>query len=98
MRYRFQMKAVIHAGLRFLLSLRRPPKATNARRLRERGETATSFTIRDATPEDVPALARLHVTTFKQTHPGPGPAYAIREWQWREAFDKADGSWFCLVI
>jgi hypothetical protein len=27
-----------------------------------------------------------------------GPTYEIREWQWREAFAKADGSWFCFVV
>lgn len=71
------------------------------RRLRQRGETPTSFRIRDARPADICALARLHVATFDQTHCGPfghGPSYEVREWQWREAFAKADGSWFCLVI
>jgi ribosomal protein S18 acetylase RimI-like enzyme len=60
-----------------------------------------SFLIRDATPEDLPALAHLHVVTFNETHCGPsghGPSYEVREWQWREAFAKPDGSWFCLVI
>jgi GNAT superfamily N-acetyltransferase len=26
------------------------------------------------------------------------PTYELRERQWREAFEKTDGSWFCLVI
>jgi ribosomal protein S18 acetylase RimI-like enzyme len=56
------------------------------------------FLIRDATADDVPALAQLHVATFIQTHGGPGPTYEVRERQWREMFAKADGSWFCLVI
>jgi hypothetical protein len=57
-------------------------------------------TIREASPADVEALARLHVTTFNETHVGPfgrGPSFEVRERQWREAFAKANGSWFCLV-
>jgi ribosomal protein S18 acetylase RimI-like enzyme len=69
--------------------------------LHERGETLASFVIREATAADVPALAKLHVTTFHETHCGGlpnGPTYEVREWQWREIFAKADGSWFCFVI
>jgi ribosomal protein S18 acetylase RimI-like enzyme len=40
-----------------------------------------SFEIRVATPEDVPALARLHVQTFREAH-GGGPSVEIREQQW----------------
>jgi GNAT superfamily N-acetyltransferase len=36
-------------------------------------------------------LARLHVTTFNETH-----APVLQ--QWRQAFQSADGSWFCFVI
>jgi len=57
--------------------------------------------IREATPADVPALACLHVTTFNETHAPvlmDGPIYEVREYQWRQAFASADGSWFCLVI
>ncbi len=57
--------------------------------------------IRDAIAADIPALARLHVKTWNDTHLGPGgqgPTYELREWQWREAFKVTDGSWFCLVI
>ena len=61
-------------------------------------EPAASFRIRDATAADVAAIARLHVATFIETHGGPGPTFQVREWQWREAFDKADGTWFCFVI
>ena len=50
---------------------------------------------------DIPALAALHVQTFNETHrsgrPG-GPPYELRERQWREAFERQDGSWFCYVI
>ena len=60
-----------------------------------------SFHIREATPDDVPALARLHVQTFNETHRGGhsgGPSFELREHQWQEAFDRSDGSWFCFVV
>lgn len=60
-----------------------------------------SFHIRDAREDDVPALARLHVQTFNETHRGGrdgGPSYELRERQWREAFAVTDGSWFCFVV
>jgi ribosomal protein S18 acetylase RimI-like enzyme len=60
-------------------------------------KTAMSFIIREANAADVPALADLHVRTFNETH-GPGPTYAVRERQWRDAFQGADGSWFCIVV
>jgi len=56
--------------------------------------------IREAVEADIPALARLHVQTFTETHRSGrvgGPAYELRERQWREAFDLKDGSWFCYV-
>ena len=60
-----------------------------------------TISIREATPADVPALARLHVTTFNETH-SPillnGPTYEVRECQWRQAFQTTDESWFCFVI
>src|SRR5262245_37802029 len=62
---------------------------------------AMPFHIRDANPDDVPALARLHVQTFNEAHRGGrsgGPTYEIRERQWREAFTVTDGSWFCFVV
>jgi L-amino acid N-acyltransferase YncA len=57
--------------------------------------------IREATPADITALARLHVTTFDETHAPVrmnGPTFEVREHQWRQAFLSADGSWFCFVI
>jgi hypothetical protein len=60
-----------------------------------------SFRIRNATTEDVAALAKLHVQTFNETHRGGrsgGPSYELREQQWREAFTITDGSWFCFVV
>ena len=59
------------------------------------------FTLRDASPEDVPAIAALHVQTFNETHRGGlpgGPTYELRESQWRHAFTRVDGSWFRFVI
>ena len=85
---------------RFIMDLPRPSKATNIRRLRHRGEDPGSFIIREAIVDDIPALAKLHVKTWAQTYwlTLRPPTYRIREWQWREQFKKADGSWFCLVI
>jgi hypothetical protein len=58
---------------------------------------AMPFHIREANEADVPALARLHVQTFNETHrdgrPG-GPAYELRDWQWRQVFEIKDGSTF----
>jgi ribosomal protein S18 acetylase RimI-like enzyme len=80
--------------------LRRSTKTANTRRLRERGETTASLIFRDASPDDIPALAELHAKTWSATYPGVRhpPTAALRERQWREAFAKADGSWFCIVI
>lgn len=60
-----------------------------------------AFHIREALERDVPALARLHVQTFNETHCGgrsDGPSYELRERQWREAFAETDGSWFSFVV
>lgn len=95
------MKTVITAVWRFLLGLRAPSKATNRRLLHEQGETVAALAIREATASDIPALAALHVKTWNATYAGmfmTGPGCHIREQQWREAFAKKDGSWFCFVI
>ena len=69
-------------------------------RIRGQQEMKTPI-FRDATSVDVAVLARLHVTTFNETH-SPilmnGPTYEVRAYQWRQAFESADGSWFCVVI
>src|SRR5262249_58879923 len=52
------------------------------------------FHIRDASPDDVPALARLHVQTFNETHRGGrsgGPSYELRERQWRGGVSPTGG-------
>jgi len=59
------------------------------------------FHLREAHNSDIPALASLQVETFNETHRGGrpgGPSYELRERQWREAFERQDGSWFCYVI
>ena len=57
--------------------------------------------IREATPNDTPAIAKVHVAAWNATY-APflmrGPSVAVREQQWREAFAKVDGSWFCYVV
>jgi GNAT superfamily N-acetyltransferase len=60
-----------------------------------------TFNLRLARDVDVPKLAELHVQAFNETHRGgrpTGPSYEVRERQWRERFDLADGSWFCYVV
>lgn len=94
------MKPVAIAAARFLLSLRGPWMMANVRLLRTRGETARSLRIRDATAEDIPVLARLHVTTWNATYAPlmKGPGSPNREQQWRDAFAKNDGTWFGLLV
>lgn len=61
--------------------------------------SSASFRVREARPEDVPALARLHVETFIETHGGLNPpTFELRQAQWGHAFAAIDGSWFCFVI
>lgn len=59
-----------------------------------------SLVIREATRDDIPVLAALHVKTWSETYPmaRQPPTYQIRERQWREQFDKTDGTWFCFVV
>ena len=94
------LKPVVVPISRTIRGLRRPSKAENIRKLAERGEQLSTLVFRDAQPNDIPALAALHVKTWSATYPGVRhpPTFAIRERQWREAFAKADGSWFCIVI
>lgn len=94
------MKHLLDTATRFLLNLKRPSKATNAGLLHARGEAIESLVIREATRDDLPALAALHVKTWSDTYPlvRQPPTYQIRERQWREQFEKDDGSWFCFVV
>lgn len=55
------------------------------------------FEIREARADDVPALAALHVATFKEAHGKRGaPTYELRARQWRTAFER-ESNWFCYV-
>ena len=95
------IKGLVNSLLRTVTSLERPSPTTNAERLARRGETVESLVIRDAVPADIPALAQLHVTTWNATYAAllmNGPSVALREQQWREAFAKDDGRWFCFVV
>jgi len=54
-----------------------------------------AFMIREATSADVPALARLHVTTFNETHAPVlmnGPTYEVREHQWGRRSNRPTGA------
>ena len=85
---------------RYVRGWRRPTPAANRQRLRERDETIDSFVFRDATPDDIPALADLHARTWAATYPAVRhpPTAALRASQWREAFEAHDGTWFAIVV
>jgi GNAT superfamily N-acetyltransferase len=77
----------------------RPTGATNAKRLRDRGESLESIVFRDAVADDIPALAELHVTTWNATYNTTrGPTIATRSWQWNEVFRKEHRRDFVLVL
>lgn len=53
--------------------------------------------IREARATDIPALAALHVASFKEAHGRIGaPGYEVRERQWREAFE--DSAAWCGCV
>jgi L-amino acid N-acyltransferase YncA len=93
-------KNLLDSIVRLIAGTRRPSKAVNERALRARGESLESFTIREVVPEDLPALAALHVKTWADTYPSirQPPSYELRERQWREQFQATDGTWFCFVV
>ena len=85
---------------RFVLGLKRPSKKANLRLLHSRNESPSSFIIREATIEDLPALAALHVKTWSETYwtvLSP-PTFTTRNYPWQQQFKITDGSWFCFVI
>jgi ribosomal protein S18 acetylase RimI-like enzyme len=95
------MKRVIYALWKSIAGLLRPSRRGNLRRLRRRGEALNDLRIRDATGADVPALARLHVTTWNATYAPfglKGPSVEVRERQWRVKFADGEPDWFCLVV
>jgi L-amino acid N-acyltransferase YncA len=59
-----------------------------------------SFIIREATIADLPALVKLHVTSWNATYPDyfPKPSPALREMQWQKAFELKENDWFCYVV
>jgi len=77
-----------------------PSKDRNLRQLQARGLSPASFTIRQATSQDIPVLARLHVTTWNATYAPllmKGPSYEVREQQWQEQFEKREPGFCCFV-
>jgi GNAT superfamily N-acetyltransferase len=93
------MKRILMPLFRLYASLRRNSKKRAAYLMHQRGETAGSYHIREATAEDIPALSTVHVKAWGDTyflHTNP-PGYSTRSWQWTETFRNNDGSWFCYV-
>jgi GNAT superfamily N-acetyltransferase len=98
------VKRFVTTAWRTLAGLTRPSQRGNLRRLRRlrrRGEALSDLRIREATPADIPKLARHHVVTWNATY-APfgerGPSVEVRERQWREKFGRDDPRWFCLVV
>jgi len=63
------------------------------------------LTIRKAIPGDIPALASLHATAWRETYEAlynspdfNWPTARLREQQWRQAFQQPGTDWFCFVI
>ena len=63
------------------------------------------YTYREAEIPDIPALAKLHSVTWRETYEGLDPTSdfnfpttELREHQWRAFFKNYDGSWFCIVV
>jgi ribosomal protein S18 acetylase RimI-like enzyme len=77
----------------------RPRAEANAKRLRERGESLDSISVRDAVAADIPALAELHVTTWNATYrTSRGPSVSTRVRQWTEVFAKHPRLDFVVVL
>ena len=95
------MKSLVFRAVRTVAALGRPTRRRNLKLLNFRGERAETFTIEEATSAHIPVIARVHVKSWNDTYArlgGHGPCVEFREQQWREAFAKADGSWFCLAL
>ena len=94
------LEPVLIPFFRYLRSRKRRTRAANLRGLRDRNEQLDSLVFRDATADDIPALAELHVKTWNATYPGVKrpPTVELRASQWRDAFAEAEGNWFCIVI
>ncbi len=85
--------------VRFIERLRRAPRRRNRRRLAARGVTAGSFRIRDATVDDLQALARLHADVHNATRRLAADRALTSERTeslWRDALASADS--VCVVV
>ncbi len=91
------MRSARVAVLRFLHEVRAPSAEANLRRLRRRGESLDTITLRDAGLSDVSEVARVHVAAFRSAHGGRGPAESIRAAQWESKLRNATPETFCLV-
>lgn len=65
------MKNALSAILRRARGFTRPTARENARRLAARGESLDTLHVREATVDDIPALARLHVATWNGSRTDP---------------------------
>ena len=84
---------------RRLHSRSRPSRRVNERSLRQRNESLDSIVCRDAVPDDIPALAELHVETWNRTYrTSHGPTIATRSAQWRRVFSRANPREFVIVL
>jgi L-amino acid N-acyltransferase YncA len=69
----------------------------------EGGLSASELIFRDLTGADIPILAQLHATAWRQTYePIFGKTYQfptaeLRERQWKEKFANRNANWFCIV-
>jgi len=96
---RDRLVALLADVKRHLAARSRPKGATNARRLRDRGESLDSIIVRDAVAADIPALAELHVTTWNATYnTSRGPSVSTRIHQWTEVFNKVPRLDFVVVM
>ncbi len=91
------MRSARVAVSRFLNEVRAPSAAANLRRLRQRGENLDTITLRDAGPDDVSEVARVHVAAFRSAHGGRGPSESIRAAQWESKLRNGAPETFCLV-
>jgi GNAT superfamily N-acetyltransferase len=95
------VKSLVFRAVRTVAAFGRPSRRRNLKRLYSRGEQAETFAIEEATSAHIPVIARVHVKSWNDTYGrlgARGPRVEFREQQWREAFARADGNWFCLAL
>lgn len=102
------MKNSMNAMIRRMRGLFRPSARQNRRKLEGKG-LGLHFHIREASAEDVPCLAELHVQSWNETYGvvARGPSIETRMTQWGAMFRSKGGStagegsrdedWFCLL-